>query len=220
MATITSVADGGWNEAETWDTATIPTAEDTVRIDHTVTLDGNATAQEIIIGNGSITTDGNPLTSKCTLTIGAMSLERMLSDSRTIRTDGMNLAIGNASITCRGSDAFPYTADITETQNTVVIDDPGILGFTSQMQDIKPEGIARAWARKVSNGVRYMTLLVKIRVSEGHIIGTLYRMAEGPFQVLAVTHSAIIKGYIEGIVPVDSVGKEFATFRITIAEGQ
>ena len=61
--------------------------------------------------------------------------------------------------------------------------------------------------------------MVHIRKDKGNKIGLLYRMAELPFQVLAVTNSAIIKGYIEAITPVDSVGKEYRSFRISIAEG-
>lgn len=220
MATITSVADGEWTDGTTWDGGTVPTAEDDVYIDHTVDIAGNASAQSITVRNGSLVTDGNPLTSKCTLTFGTMLMERKLTDDRMVRLDGLTLSVGRPSISCKGTDSFPPTPDIIWTQELVIIDDPGVLGFSSQMQDIRPEGIARAWARKVSNGVRYMTLAVKIKADHGHIIGSLYRMAEGPFQVLAVTYSAVIKGHIESITPVDSVGKEYRTFRITVAEGQ
>ena len=56
MVTITSVADGDWNDAGTWDGGAVPTSDDTVRIDHSVTIDADASAGLIIIADGSLTT--------------------------------------------------------------------------------------------------------------------------------------------------------------------
>jgi len=45
-------------------------------------------------------------------------------------------------------------------------------------------------------------------------------MAQGPFQVLLVTHTCLIKGFIENVTPDPaSVGKEYVTVKVTIAEG-
>lgn len=221
MTTITSVQNGKWGNASTWDSGTVPTAEDDVDIDHTVTIDGNAVAESIYINTGSLVTDdrwieNNPIT----LTTGEITMARILTDDRRVRLDGANLVITKPSITSLGSPDFPDTTmGVMSKENEVIIDDPGLYGFSSQMQDIKPEGCARAYARKVSNGVRYLNVIVHIRKDKSNVIGQLYRMAENPFQVLAVTNSAVIKGFIEAITPVDSVGKEYRAFRVSIAEG-
>ena len=223
MVTITSVQDGDWNDAGTWDGSAVPTSDDTVRIDHRVTIDADASAELIIIGDGSLTTPPSwAMDAKAVLTVGGIEMERRLTDDRVVRLDGLTLNIGRASVTAMGtyaSDGFPTTDGIRWTEGQVIIADVGILGHTSEMQDIKPEGCARGYARKTRNGVRYMTTVVKIKADLGYLIGQLYRMAEGPFQVLAVTYSTVIKGHIENITPADSVGEEFRTFRITVAEG-
>ena len=222
MATITSAQDGNWIDAGTWYGGTVPTAEDSVVIAHKITLTSSATAKNVQISKyGSLVVSTGNLTSIKTFTTESIELSRGLDDDRVIRLDGMNLAITKSSITASGGgDGFPTTnPSVISTEGGIIIDDPGLYGFTAQMQDIKPEGCARAYARKVSNGVRYLNVVVHIRNDLGNIIGELYRMAENPFQVLAVTNSVVIKGYIEAITPVDSVGKEYRSFRISIAEG-
>ena len=222
MTTITSAQDGDWNTAGTWDTATVPTDADSVVINHNVTISTDASASDITIQTtGSLTTPDNwTMQNPITLTAGYIHLARVLDDDRVVRLDGANLVISSPSISSYGGTGFAeVNYDIRNTEGEIIIDDPGLYGFSSQMQDIKPEGCARAYARKVSNGVRYLNIVVHIRKDKSNKIGLLYRMAELPFQVLAVTNSAVIKGFIEAITPVDSVGKEYRTFRVSIAEG-
>lgn len=222
MATITSAQDGDWNDGTTWTGGSVPVAGDYVMINHAVTLNANATAGTIYIVNGSLTTaDTWTMQTDATLTCDYLEMYRKLEDTRKVRLDGINLRITYPSLTAiKSSDSFPYTVGVISTlYKSVIIDDPGMPAYTAKMQDIGPEGCARAYARKVSNGVRYMNINVHIKNSYGHIMGQLYRMAENPFQVLAVTNSAVIKGHIEAITPLDSVGKEYRSFRVSIAEG-
>lgn len=222
MANIFSVQDGNWGDTSTWDGGTVPTSADYVTINHTVTIKSDAVANSIVINNGSLL--GSDVNNTYSLTVNTITMNRKLTDDRTVRLDGLNLIIARPGISCQkvGEDGFPSTVGVVENANHryIIVDDPGMYGFSATMQDIKPEGgYARAWARKISNSVRYLTVSVHIQSNKAHNIGDLYRMAELPFQVLAVTNSCAIKGYIEAIAPVDSVGKEYRTFRVTIAEG-
>ena len=221
MANNETTMDGYWDNAAIWSEGTVPTAEDDVDIDNNVIIRTDAAAKSITITNGSLTVDQTLSgATPFTLTTGNITLHRKLDDDRTVRLDGMNLIISKPSITSIGTATFPNTSTgVVSTEGEVIIDDPGLYGFSAQMQDIKPEGCARAYARKVSNGVRYLNVIVHIRKDKSNIIGQLYRMAENPFQVLATTNSAVIKGFIEAITPVDSVGKEYRSFRVSIAEG-
>lgn len=226
MATVKSIQDGDWNTTSTWDTGTVPTSADTVFIYHTVTVAADFTANEIIItSTGSFyTSDTWGATSTITGTFSHIVMNRVLNDNRKVNLDGVTFSGLEPMISSHlygASDGFPETPELYESSNThVIIDDPGFLSSSSQMQDIKPEGIAHAYARKVSNGVRYMTLTVKIRSDRLNHLGSLYRMQQGPFQVLAVTHSCLIKGHIEAVVPdASSVGKAYISVRVTIAEG-
>ena len=221
---ITSVQNGDWNTGATWDSGTVPTAEDNVYIDHNVTVGADFVAGTITIETtGSLTTASTwtqqtPITG----TFNELTMDRILNDNRRVNLDGVQLVGVTPSISSdnAGTDSFPYTFPLIEDNSNIIIDDPGFLSSSSQMQDIKPEGIAHAYARKVSNAVRYMTLTVKIRSTKLNYLGTLYRMQQGPFQVLAVTHSCIIKGHIETVVPdASSIGREYLSVRLTIAEG-
>lgn len=224
MAAVKSVQNGDWNTTSTWDTGTVPTSADTVYIYHTVTVAADFTANEIVIKDGSLcTADTWGLTSSITGTFKHIVLERMLNDNRKVNLDGVIFSGIEPMISSyiTAPDGFPETPAIYEGTNThLIIDDPGFLSSSSQMQDIKPEGIAHAYARKVSNAVRYMTLTVKIRNDRPFYLASLYRMQQGPFQVLAVTHSCLIKGHIETVVPdASSIGKEYISVKVTIAEG-
>lgn len=226
MAAVKSVQDGDWNTTSTWDTGTVPTSADTVYIYHTVTVAADFTANEIIImSTGSFyTSDTWAQTNAITGTFSHIIMNRVLDDNRRVNLDGVMFSGVEPMISSHlygASDGFPDTPEVYESSyKYVIIDDPGFLSSSSQMQDIKPEGIAHAYARKVSNAVRYMTLTVKIRSNRLNYLGSLYRMQQGPFQVLAVTHSCLIKGHIETVVPdASSIGKEYISVRVTIAEG-
>lgn len=222
MASIYTVKAGSWSDSSVWNTGTVPTEDDDVTIMHAITIDGNASAGILTIDTGgSLTTDTNPLTTSYTMKATYINMARTLNDTRVVRLDGMTLSITSPSITSIGNgDGLPITQGVTETPEAVIFDDPGVPGYSAQMKDITPEGgCVRAYARKVSNGVRYLSITVRIRSNNGAMMGQLYRMAELPYQVLAVTYSSIIKGHIEAITPVESTGKEYRTFRVSIAEG-
>ena len=225
MATITSAQSGDWNTGATWDGGTVPTAEDGVIIAHAVTVGADFTADTISISSaGSLSvSDAWTQATAITGTFRLLTMDRAIDDARRVNLDGIRLIGATPSISSTppvSTDGFPPTVDIIEDNSNIIIDDPGFLSSSSQMQDIKPEGIAHAYARKVSNAVRYMTLTVKIRSTKLNYLGSLYRMQQGPHQVLAVTHSCIIKGHIETVVPdASSIGREYLSVRLTIAEG-
>lgn len=223
MAAIASVANGDWNTAATWDSGTIPTAADTVTITHAVTVAASFTALTVTIGiDGSLTVaDTFDHSTQITATVSEFLLIRQLDDARTVCLDGVLFAGIKPSITACGSDDLPSTLGIVQnTARDIVITDPGYIGTSAKLQDINPEGSGRAYARKVSNSVRYLTVTVRIRASMPHYLGMLYRLAEGPFQVLMVTDRAIIKGHIETVAPDQSaVGTEYISVRVTVAEG-
>lgn len=228
MTLITTVQDGDWNTASTWDSASVPTINDVVEIKHKVTFMSNISAKSVGIGKGgslTIADNWSPSTASPVLTITqSFSLTRELNDERRFRIDGaiLNTEVGS-TISCYGqygTDGFATTLTLSDYPGNIIIDDPGIYGYSANMQDIKPEGSQPAYARKIGNGVRYLTITVNIKYTRLNDIANLYRMAENPFQVLAVIRSGVaIKGFIETIAPVDSVGKEYRAFKITIAEG-
>lgn len=223
MAHIASVQDGDWNTASTWDSGTIPTAEDTVTILHAVTVAASFTAATVYIGvDGSLTVaDTFDHSTQITAAVGEYLLMRQLDDARVVRLDGVLFAGTRPSIGAGGSVGLPPTLGIVQNADRdVIITDPGYIGTSAKLQDINPEGSGRAYARKVSNSVRYLTVTVRIRASMPHYLGILYRLAEGPFQVLLVTDRAIIKGHIETVAPDQgAVGTEYISVRVTVAEG-
>lgn len=223
MAAIASVQAGDWNTASTWDSGTIPTGADTVTITHAVTVAASFTALTVTIGiDGSLTVaDTFDHATQITAAVGEFQMLRQLDDKRTVRLDGVLFSGTIPSISAGGSDDLPPTLGIVQdTNRNVIIADPGYIGTSAKLQDINPQGCGRAYARKTANSVRYLTTTVRIRASMPHYLGMLYRLAEGPYQVLMVTDRAIIKGHIETIAPDQSaVGTEYITVRITVAEG-
>lgn len=221
MTTITSVQDGDWNTAATWDAATVPTASDDVFIDHDVTLAADITARYVTIRDGSLhVADSYAWGSELTATVTLFKLKRKLHDSRKVSLDGCTI-ISNTTLSSDYTvgDGFPSTPDLNN-NTAVIIDDPGHLSCSARMRDILPEGCAPAYAEKVSNAVRYITATIHIKAGYLRYLASLYRMAQGPFQVLLVTHTCLIKGFIENVTPDPaSVGKEYVTVKVTIAEG-
>ncbi len=240
-----SVQNGDWIQAVTWmrqssddDGATwtdlgnyVPTAEDEVLIYHEVTVGGAAlTAANIYIQTtGSLyVPDGyvcDPGVYQDTLTMsGSIYLSRTLNDTRKVRLDGLLFSGVTPCISCGGIlDGLPGASAYPLEQNDardIIITDPGYIGTQARLQDITPEGCGQAYARKLGNSVRYLTVTVRIRASMPGHLSNLYRMAEGPYQVLLVTDRTIIKGYIETIAPDQSaVGTEYISLKVTVAEG-
>lgn len=228
MTTITSVQDGVWTDTATWDSGTVPTSSDFVVIKHLVTIDPtNVTnlyeAMTLDINGGGLVVgdDGNTV-SKKTLQAQYFRYTRHIDDDMPLRLDGIKLNLhyyGISSNRPTVTDGFPLTPPLYNNSG-IIVEDPGYFSQSATLQDVKPEGCGKAYARKVSNNVRFLTVSLRIPWTYIGYLRSLYRMAEGPFQVLAVTPSCIIKGHIETVAPDSaSVGKEYITVKVTIAEG-
>lgn len=230
MATIVTQQAGDWNTASTWAGGTIPGENDTVWITEPVTFSTSITAKYIyIFPGGSLSVDetGATMPNPGTASFERMILYRVLNDNRRINLDGIRLdpdrvvpelSCGKRTI---DADSFPVTSALAEEgDGKVIIDDPGFISSSAILRDIKPEGCAPAYAEKVSNAVRYITVTIHIKATDMRPLISLYRMAKGPFQVLLVTRTCIIKGFIESVVPDPaSVGKEYITVKVTVTEG-
>lgn len=211
-----TVQDGSWNDTATWG-GTLPTVNDVVRIYHRVTLEDTVAFKAkvvYIMTTGSLIRTGRGVRR---LQCESMRLYRTLDDRRTVDLTGVLLDGIKPSISCAESTGVP---EVEEQANYVIFGDPGYYGTGAILRDVKPEGCTPAYAEKVSNTVRYLTIPVMVNASAPYIVGTLYDMAQGPYQVLAVTPTCAIKGFIENITPDPaSVGKEYISLKITIAEG-
>lgn len=222
MATIHSQQDGDWNTATTWDSGTVPTTQDEVHIEHRVTFKADISAYYIYIEEAgslyidSSTTYGQEINAH----FQEIFYSRKLNDTRKVNFDGCNLsALNHSSISARGSDDWEPTGDIYANTH-IIFDDPGFISCSAILRDVKPEGCAAAYAEKVSNAVRYVTVTIHIEQTWLRMLGALYRLARSPYQVLLVTRSVVLKGFIESVVPDPaSIGKEFVTVKVTITEG-
>ena len=223
MSNITSVQDGDWNTAVTWDSGTVPTSSDDVFIEHDITIAADISARYVTIGEGSLhVADSYGWGNEITADVQLYMMTRKLHDTRKVNLDGVVLKNVHTNISCRtptAPDGFPSTPDLNNGLH-VIIDDPGHLSCSARLRDILPEGCAPAYTEKISNAVRYMTATVHIQVGYLRYLASLYRMARGPFQVLLVTNTCLIKGFIENVTPdPQSVGKEYVTVKVTVAEG-
>lgn len=225
MTAVTSAQAGDWSQTSTWVGGAVPTAEDDVVIDHAVTVSEDIYADTITINDGSLTVaPGFFMASDVVAHVAHIYMNRRIDDTRRVRLDGILLdsSLIVPSVSCIGNgDGFAPTGIVEYQTDHLLVDDPGLMGCASIMHDVNTEGCGPAYAYKKANAVRYLQFVVRARTSEPHYVGQLYRMAEGPFQVLAVMRSAVIKGFIENITPdPSSVGKEFVDLRISVAEGQ
>ena len=224
MDHIETAQDGDWSSDSTW-VGAVPTAADEAIIKHHVTVSQNFTAALVSIKEGgSITTKQNRFAGSVPIKaiVERWRVTRTINDTRTVRLDGVLFDGTRPSIGCEGTgDDLPWTTTVYQDDNRdVIIADPGYIGTSAKLQDMTPQGCGRAYARKVSNSVRYLSTVIRVRSSKPQYLEYLYRLAEGPYQVLLVTDRAIIKGHIETIAPEQSaVGTEYISVRITVAEG-
>lgn len=147
---------------------------------------------------------------------------RRTDDNMPFRLDGATLDMPTgiySKIYAVDNDIYPPTADVTTSQG-IIIEDPGYFSQSTTLQDIKPEGCGEAYSRKIGNNVRFLTVGLRIPHSKLWALRSLYAMASGPYQVVAITDSCVIKGFIETVTPdPSSVGKEYISVKVTIAEG-
>lgn len=220
---------GPWSEDATWGPVQghPPGETDTVLINqgHTITIDTDVKVKQITLaGGGLLVADDTTPTIEVT---DGFVLTRLLRPMP-FRLDGATIkappCLGARSGSI-GTDGFPVTYMITATDGAgIIIDDTGIYNASATLQDIKPEGCSRAYARKIGNAVRYLTMTV--RIQRGHAdeqkhLRDIYLWAEMPFQVIAMNGSCAIKGYVESVVyDKASVGTAYHVLQVTIAEGQ
>ena len=220
---------GPWSEDATWQPLQEhpPGENDTVLINqgHTITIDTDIKVKKITLARGGLLV-ADDTTPTIEVTDG-IELSRNLQPMP-FRLDGATIkapACLGARSDSIASDGFPKTYMITATDGAgIIIDDTGIYNASATLQDIKPEGCARAYARKVSNAVRYLTMTV--RIQRGHAdeqkhLRDIYLWAEMPFQVIGINGSCAIKGYVESVTyDKASVGTAYHVLQVTIAEGQ
>lgn len=227
MTTVTTAQAGPWSDTATWTGGTIPTASDNAEIGHHVTIAEDFYADIIVIkAGGGLSVDPafNMDADTITAHFRHMTMERVLDDRRTIRLDGVRLDPGKvvpsiSSIGAYASDGFPTTGTLTEQEGSVIIDDSGFYASSAGLRDIRPEGCAPAYTEKTTNMVRYINIPVQIAQAQLSKLGQLYRMAQGPHQVLAVTHSCVLKGYVESVAPQAVTGANYIRVQVSIAEG-
>lgn len=222
MTYFNSIQNGLWSETSTWEGGVVPNSNDAdVWIKHTVTIDGEYTANHVYLQGGSLVADRGGRSQLRSLTCGIIQYQGSMTPT-TVRLDGVK-------ITCTPFIGVTVASEHLATLSAYgggrfIIDDTGMYNATATLQDIKPEGCAPAYTRKVANAVRYLTMTVRIQrgwEQEHWHLRQLYNMAESPYQVLAFNGSCIIKGYIESIVyDKTSVGTAYHVLQVTIAEGQ
>lgn len=228
MVGMNTIRDGDWRDDSIWSEGYAPGPEDDVFIMHRVRIDPRSayTVHNLAIQGGGLIAESEPVgidttESNYTFTAENFVFFRFTNDNMPFRLDGatLNLPTGIYSKIYDGDDPFPPTADVTSSEG-IIIEDPGYFSQTTTLQDVKPEGCGEAYARKVSNNVRFLTFNVRIPHTKLWALRSLYAMASGPFQVVAITDSCVIKGFIETVAPdPSSVGKEYITVKVTVAEG-
>jgi len=232
--TLTTLNAGDWSDISIWWVTMegvnphaygqLPTAEDDVRITKRVVIDTDAVCHDLTLKAGGELVSKGTLEDASIMVSGAVSMDATSGySSGEVRLDGVMISARPFV----GADGTG-TLMLTDTGNAdIIIDDSGIYNASATLQDIKPEGCAKAYARKIGNSVRYLTVTVRIRrgmtspYTSGIMVAAIYRLAEGPSQVLAYNGSCIIKGFIESVVyDQASVGTAYHVLRVTIAEGQ
>ena len=226
MSTITTAQAGLWGNSSTWTGGQVPTAADDVLLLHHVTITADIYAKTITVktGGGLSVDPSSTLASPITAHFTTMAMDRVLDDRRTVRLDGVRLdpSTVKPSISCIGTyagDGFPTTGTLIETEGTIIIDDSGFYASSAGLRDIRPEGCAPAYTEKTTNMVRYINIPVQIAQGQLNNLAQLYRMAQGPHQVLAVTHSCVLKGYVESVTPQAVTGANYIRVQVSIAEG-
>lgn len=200
----------------------LPTAEDDVRISSRIVVNTDAVCHDLSIREGGELVGPGTMDS-ASLTIGGDTELRASLRPAEVRLDGVRIS-SKHFIGVVGSGM----AMLTDAEDAVVIiDDSGIYNQSATLMDVKPEGCGKAYARKVGNMVRYLTLTVRIQrgvtspYTDAVMVADLYRMAQSPYQVLAYNGSCIIKGYIETIAyDPASVGTAYHVMKVTVAEGE
>ena len=235
---VTAFQAGNWSDTTLWYVLIegvgqrpynqLPTAEDDVRISSRIVIDTDAVCHDLRIkAGGELVSKGN--TDEASLTVnGAIAMDASAGYAGgELRLDGVRIS----ARPCIGAEGTGTIMLTDEGDGTVIIDDTGIYNASATLQDIKPEGCGHPYARKASNSVRYLSLTVRIQRgisqdtdhphSSEMMVASIYRLAEGPSQVLAYNGSCIIKGYIESVVyDKNSVGQSHHVLQVTIAEGQ
>lgn len=210
MATVTTAQAGPWEDSATWG-GLVPSEDDDAIIFHDVTVSTSHTVAGITFDGGGITVAPSANLPDAGIILAVGSVSFVPSEGHLVRMDGGRIATAPCIV---------GTYSLVEDHAKIIIDDGGPVGLSAQMMDMTPEGWAPAYARRVSNNVRYQSITIHIRADCLGLVGKLMRMADRPEQVIAITNSAVIKGHIENLAPVTDAGREYLTYRVTIAEGR
>lgn len=232
MTTLTTYSDGNWSDTTIWYVTEegvtpyayndVPQEDDDVRITKRIVVDTDAVCNDLSIREGGELVGPGTMAS-ASLTVGGDAELMATLKPAEVRLDGVRIS-SKHFIGVVGSGMAMLTDD---NDAVVIIDDSGIYNQSATLMDVKPEGCGKAYARKVSNMVRYLTLTVRIQrgvtspYTDAVMVADLYRMAQSPYQVLAYNGSCMIKGYIETIAyDPASVGTAYHVMKVTVAEGE
>jgi hypothetical protein len=230
MTTITSVQNGQWSAAATWDTGTVPTNADDVYINHTVTISGNVAALSCNIVAGSLITDS---TAVLTIDIPVWTMTRLTVDTRTIKMNGIRLiqtVTARHIIPCISSvgaaDAYGNGQTLTlpfydaSNANFGMSDDTKP-SLTANLDDQVNRGSGSNKASWRSAGVRFINATVKWPKNYAAIAydAQLDVMTRSPYTVLLVTPSVIFKGHIQSVQYTDRAGEACYGATIQVVEG-
>lgn len=232
MTTLTTYSDGNWSDTTIWYVTEegvtpyayndVPQEEDDIRITKRIVVDTDAVCNDLSIREGGELVGPGTMASASLTVGGDVELIATLRPAE-VRLDGVRIS-SKSFIGVVGTGMAMLT---DESDAVVIIDDSGIYNQSATLMDVKPEGCGKAYARKVSNMVRYLTLTVRIQrgvtspYTDAVMVADLYRMAQSPYQVLAYNGSCMIKGYIETIAyDPASVGTAYHVMKVTVAEGE
>lgn len=215
---ISTIADGNWLTASIWSGGVVPVPTDDVIIQHEVTVTSDIAVASILIDNGSFIVKPS-LTASISITCPKIEMTGMIIDRRRILMEGAKLIGVHPCISCIHSESENFwatntlwfdsaipTGNITRyapsTGDQVIysMDDTTPLNRSATLEDQEAKGNYDNGTITICGKVPNLSISIKWPRAEAlPYREILRRMIESPYQVLAVTPTTVIKGYIEQI---------------------
>jgi hypothetical protein len=236
--TVTSISEGEWSTPAIWSTGSVPISTDDVVIQTKVTITANVTVASILIGTvGSLLVKPG-LTSDISVDCPKIEMNGNITDSRRVLFEGAKLVNVHPCISCIHAENGNYWATTTlwfdsaiptgattryapstGSQKIYSMSDTSPLNRSAVLEDQLAKGNYNNGTISTGGGVPNLSISVQWPRSEAiPYREILRRMTESPYQVLAVTPTTIIKGYIEQIQYTKSTDSYFYA-TISVVEG-